>query len=314
MNPRQWETGTAAAGHANPLPCLSLLEDRGPAGWESCAQVLDLPAAWFAGSPDATGGETGHPGGRRLGYHRGSWRLRLPYAYSTPENGGHLQQAMLTMVLVPRKGIWAIAPAPALSPLAEDLENMGPVDGLEQAFLHLLLVAMHSHDLAAKRTVARLKELRGALRVAMDNREMREIVGLDRSLGDLVISLRDLGLTLRSMLWALEEEDFLTPVLEEAQAEQRRIGDAISLVWERYLGVTNCYTGIVQNNSHTVMKVMTIWLALLMVPIALIMPFHMETHLPLEHWRFTWYFLLAYGSGASAFIAWWGRRHGFFET
>ncbi len=280
-------------------------------GWCGYAQALGLPAAWFHLSPESVESPE-----RRLELRSGEvWHLNFPYVYDLRdlEKGAErLMEASLSVLVAPQS-LWVVAPVESLKILYQEIDEMSRAETREQALLRFALVSIHSHDLAAQRMVVRLKELRTALRQAMTNRELREIVKINRSMGDLVVSLRDLGHTLRAWLWELEDGSPLLPVLEELQAELRRVEDGVTLVWERYLSVTNCYTGIVQNNSHTVMKVMTLWLALLMVPIALIMPFHMETSLPLGHWEFTWYFLLAYSFGASVFIAWWGRRHGFFD-
>ncbi|MHB0873958.1 MAG: CorA family divalent cation transporter, partial [Acidithiobacillus ferrooxidans] len=64
---------------------------------------------------------------------------------------------------------------------------------------------------------------------------------------------------------------------------------------------------------HTVMKVMTVWLALLMMPIAFIMPWHMMTPLPLEHWHYLWFGLIAYVFGVTWLFARWAGKHGFFS-
>ena len=111
------------------------------------------------------------------------------------------------------------------------------------------------------------------------------------------------------------DDDPALPTLESTYAEQRRIEEILTLTWERYLGVTNAYTGIIQNNAHTIMKIMTAWLASLMVPIALIMPFHMmSNYMPMLHFQYAWYVLLAYGFGiAGWFFFQWGRKRGFFH-
>lgn len=282
-------------------------------GWRGYAAALGLPAAWFAPSDAVV--TPGSLGLRLEQAGTGVWHLHLPYVYDfqdTERGEERLMESVLGVIIGP-SGLWVVSPSEGLDNLYRELIEMSDPDNREQALLRLLLVVIHSHDLGAQRIVARLKELRADLRKSMTNRELREIVKLNRSMGDLVVSLRDVGHTLRTWLWELEETDPLLPIVEELQAELRRVEDGVTLIWERYTSVTNCYTGIVQNNSHSVMKVMTLWLALLMIPIALIMPFHMETYLPLGHWHFTWYFLIAYGFGASLLMAWWGRRHGFFD-
>ncbi|MBN2680282.1 CorA family divalent cation transporter [Acidithiobacillus montserratensis] len=176
----------------------------------------------------------------------------------------------------------------------------------------VLLNSIYSHERVARVLVDRLQELRLTLKTAMGNRELREIVVLNRDLGELVIALRETGLILRDALRATPGEAPAYAVLEIALREQRRMEDVVNLVYERYLTVTNAYNGIIQNNAHTVMKVMTVWLALLMMPIAFIMPFHMMTILPLEHWHYLWFGLLAYVFGATLLFAVWARKHGFF--
>jgi magnesium transporter len=176
----------------------------------------------------------------------------------------------------------------------------------------ILLNIIYSHERVARVLVDRLQELRMALKTAMGNRELREIVVLNRDLGELVIALRETGLILRDALRATPGDASTYPLLDAALREQRRMEDVVNLVYERYLTVTNAYNGIIQNNAHTVMKVMTVWLALLMMPIAFIMPFHMMTILPLEHWHYLWFGLLAYVFGATLMFAIWARKHGFF--
>jgi magnesium transporter len=176
----------------------------------------------------------------------------------------------------------------------------------------ILLNIIYSHERVARVLVDRLQELRKALKKAMSNREMRQIMALNRDLGELVIALRETGLILRDALRATPGEASTYPLLDAALREQRRMEDVVNLVYERYLTVTNAYNGIIQNNAHTVMKVMTIWLALLMMPIAFIMPFHMNTPLPMEHWHYLWFGLLAYVFGVTLIFAIWARKHGFF--
>ncbi len=176
----------------------------------------------------------------------------------------------------------------------------------------ILLNLIYSHERVARVLVDRLQELRMALKTAMGNSELRQIVVLNRDLGELVIALRETGLILRDALRATPGEASAYPLLDAALREQRRMEDVVNLVYERYLTVTNAYNGIIQNNAHTVMKVMTVWLALLMMPIAFIMPFHMMTILPLEHWHYLWFGLLAYVFGATLIFAIWARKHGFF--
>ena len=315
LNPWLWTLWRTPAALPATVPVQGafLLGADGQEGWRGYAQALGLPPSWFL---TAASDELLATYGARLEQPSdGIWHVHLPYVYEQEDveaGTDRLLESVLGIIVAPQS-LWALAPAEALTPLYHDVAEMSDPESREQALLRVVLVAIHSHDLAAQRIVRRLKELRADLRKSMNNRELQEIVKLNRSMGDLVVSLRDLGHTLRTWLWELEEGDPLLAVLEELQAELRRVEDGVTLIWERYLSVTNCYTGIVQNNSHAVMKVMTLWLALLMVPIALIMPFHMETHLPLGHWHFTWYFLIAYGFGASLLIAWWGRRHGFFD-
>ena len=177
----------------------------------------------------------------------------------------------------------------------------------------VLLSIIYSHERVARVLVERLQVLRMALKTAMGNTELRQIVALNRDLGELVIALRETGLILRNALRATPGESPVYPLLDAALREQRRIEDGVNLIHERYLAVTNAYNGIVQNNAHTVMKVMTVWLALLMMPIAFIMPWHMMTPLPLEHWHYLWFGLLAYVFGVTLLFARWARKHGFFS-
>ncbi|MEY2341006.1 CorA family divalent cation transporter [Acidithiobacillus sp. IBUN Pt1247-S3] len=315
LNPWLWTRWRTPAAMPATVPVRGafILGADAQEGWRGYAQALGLSPAWFV-APRAD--ELLATYGARLEQpSSGVWHLHLPYVYdlADAEQGEERLMESVLGVIVGPQSLWVLSPGEGLEAVYHDVEEMSDPDSREQALLRMVLVAIHSHDMGAQRIVQRLKELRTALRKSMTNRELREIVKLNRSMGDLVVSLRDLGHTLRTWLWELEETDQLLPIVEELQAELRRVEDGVTLVWERYTSVTNCYTGIVQNNSHSVMKVMTLWLALLMIPIALIMPFHMETHLPLGHWHFTWYFLLAYGFGASLFMAWWGRRHGFFD-
>ncbi len=312
LNPWQWTVwpNPAQLPATAPVEGSFLLGADADDGWCGYARALQLPEAWFRlQRPDEEAAQ-------RLELFAGQvWHLRLPYVHDRRDLEAGIERLLevsLSVIVAPAS-LWVVAPVASLDPLQQELEEMSIAESREQALLRLVLVCIHSHDLAAQRIVARLQTLRAALRNAMTNRELREIVKLNRSMGDLVVSLRDLGHTLRAWLREAEEESALIAPLEELQAELRRVEEGVSLVWERYTAVTNCYTGIVQNNSHSVMKVMTLWLALLMIPIALIMPFHMEVHLPLGHWKFTWYFLLAYGFGTSVYIAWWGRKHGFFD-
>ncbi|MDX5935876.1 CorA family divalent cation transporter [Acidithiobacillus thiooxidans] len=176
----------------------------------------------------------------------------------------------------------------------------------------ILLNIIYSHERVARVLVDRLQELRMALKTSMSNREMRQIMALNRDLGELVIALREIGLILRDALRATPGDTSTYPLLDAALREQRRMEDVVNLVYERYLTVTNAYNGIIQNNAHTVMKVMTVWLALLMIPIAFIMPFHMNTFLPLEHWHYLWFGLIAYVFGVTLMFAIWARKRGFF--
>ncbi|MBU2738614.1 CorA family divalent cation transporter [Acidithiobacillus concretivorus] len=205
-----------------------------------------------------------------------------------------------------------IAEDALLATLQQDWLGSLPQNARGDILQKILLNIIYSHERVARVLVDRLQELRMALKTAMGNSELREIVVLNRDLGELVIALRETGLILRDALRATPGEASTYPLLDAALREQRRMEDVVNLVYERYLTVTNAYNGIIQNNAHTVMKVMTVWLALLMMPIAFIMPFHMMTILPLEHWHYLWFGLLAYVFGATLMFAIWARKHGFF--
>ncbi len=303
-----WESPVAMPAEA-PDQGFFLLGADGHGGWQGYAralgldlQALDLPAEES----------------ERLSWDdKGTWHLQLSYFSGLPQQQwtGESIQYRLGLVMA-AMGLWVVVPAAALGGLASDLAEMSTPKNPQEALLRLLLVVIHSHDSTAQGILQRLKVLREALHQAMSNRELSEIAILHRLLGDLVVSLRDLGHTLRVWLWELAEGDPLLPILENAQEELDRIEDGITLIWERHTGITDCYTGIVQNNSHSVMKVMTLWLALLMIPIALIMPFHMNTPLPFgaQHSHIAWYLLLLYAFGVSVVLGIWGRRRGFFEA
>lgn len=184
----------------------------------------------------------------------------------------------------------------------------------EFPLLRILLAAIYSHKIASQNIVAELRDLRNRLRTSLNNHEMRRIIALNRKLGDLVYSVRDFGLTLRALRAEIEAGDYNHHQIDIIFDEQKRIEEVVSLIWDRYIGVTNAYTGIIQNNAHTIMKIMTAYLAFLMLPIALIIPFHMNTPMPMKHFRYAFYALLVYSFGVSSwFFFHWGRKRGFFH-
>lgn len=250
---------------------------------------------------------------QRLYCEKEEMTLRLPVALLEEDDrfGTVARMTHLTLQHTPQSLI-ILGEEALLKTLQQDwLGTLGQIP-LGELLQRILLNSIYSHERVARVLVERLQELRMALKTAMGNVELRQIVVLNRDLGELVIALRETGLILRDTLRATPGEAAAYPLLDAALREQRRIEDGVNLVYERYLTVTNAYNGIIQNNAHTVMKVMTVWLALLMMPIAFIMPFHMMTVLPLEHWHYLWFGLLAYVFGVTLIFAIWARKHGFF--
>ena len=240
--------------------------------------------------------------------------LRLPVALLEQDArfGTVARMAHLTLHHTPRS--LAILGEEALIPTLQrdwlgDLRH----SAMDELLQRVLLSSIYSHERVARVLVERLQVLRMALKTDMGNVKLRQIVVLNRDLGELVIALRETGLILRDALRATAGESPVYPLLDAALREQRRIEDGVNLIHQRYLAVTNAYNGIIQNNAHTVMKVMTVWLALLMMPIAFIMPWHMMTPLPLEHWHYLWFGLLAYVFGVTWLFARWAGKHGFFS-
>lgn len=241
-------------------------------------------------------------------------RLHMVFPRREPELRRSEEELLQTRLVWARDHLVLVAPQQHWRRIVRDSLELDPHAPQDKVLQRILLTAIYSHDSATQRIVAELRELRNALRSSLNNREMRRIVVLNRRLGELVVSIRDLGLTLRSLRAELGDADPLRDRIDEIYDEQRRIEEILTLIWDRYLGVTNAYAGIIQNNAHTIMKVMTAYLAFLMVPIALIMPFHMNTVLPMEHFHYAWYVLLLYSFGTSGwFFFQWGRKRGFFH-
>jgi len=241
-------------------------------------------------------------------------RLNLAFSRREPELRRNEEELLQAQLIWTQDHLVLVAPQQYGRRIIRDGLELDPHLPRDRILQRILLTAIYAHERATQRVVAELRELRDALRRSLDNREMRRIVRLNRRLGELVVSIRDLGLTLRTLRAELNDEDRLRARIDEIYDEQRRIEEILTLIWDRYLGVTNAYTGIIQNNAHTIMKVMTAYLAFLMVPIALIMPFHMNTPLPLEHFHYAFYLLLLYSFGTSGwFFFRWGRKHGFFH-
>ncbi|MEB8535923.1 CorA family divalent cation transporter [Acidithiobacillus ferriphilus] len=294
-------------------PGIFLLTDEPNPLREQLAQATHCPLSCFVVTEDerhghaprvAHGGPTG-------------WSMRISAVFALPEGTTAYREEStydLRLVWAPDHLILA-AEAALLKPIQWDWLEDGTWETPEDALQRILLDAIYSHEQAAQRMVDEIKTLRLALKTALDNREMRRIIALNRRMGNLVISLRSMGLTFRTVISEMHDDDPALPTLESTYAEQRRIEEILTLTWERYLGVTNAYTGIIQNNAHTIMKIMTAWLASLMVPIALIMPFHMmSNYMPMLHFQYAWYVLLAYGFGiAGWFFFQWGRKRGFFH-
>jgi len=241
-------------------------------------------------------------------------RLNVVFPRREPELRRGEEELLQARLIWTRDHLILVAPQQHWRRIVRDSLELDPHAPLDKILQRILLTSIYSHESAAQRIVAELRELRSALRSSLNNREMRRIVVLNRRLGELVVSIRDLGLTLRSLRAELSDDDPLRDRIDEIYDEQRRIEEILTLIWDRYLGVTNAYAGIIQNNAHTIMKVMTAYLAFLMVPIALIMPFHMNTVLPMEHFHYAWYVLLIYSFGTSGwFFFQWGRKRGFFH-
>ncbi|MHB8211838.1 MAG: CorA family divalent cation transporter [Acidithiobacillus sp.] len=251
---------------------------------------------------------------QRLYCHNDEMTLRLPVALleEDAQFGTVARMAHLTLHHTPRS-LAILGEQALIQPLQQDWLGELRQTAMGELLQRVLLNVIYSHERVARVLVERLQALRMALKTAMGNAELRQIVALNRDLGELVIALRETGLILRDALRATPGESPVYPLLDAALREQRRIEDGVNLIHERYLAVTNAYNGIVQNNAHTVMKVMTVWLALLMMPIAFIMPWHMMTPLPLEHWHYLWFGLLAYVFGVTLLFARWARKHGFFS-
>jgi len=241
-------------------------------------------------------------------------RLNVVFPRREPELRRSEEELLQARLIWARDHLILVAPQQQWRRIVRDSLELDPHAPQDKILQRILLTAIYSHESATQRIVAELRELRSALRSSLNNREMRRIVVLNRRLGELVVSIRDLGLTLRSLRAELDDDDPLRNRIDEIYDEQRRIEEILTLIWDRYVGVTNAYTGIIQNNAHTIMKVMTAYLAFLMVPIALIMPFHMNTVLPMEHFHYAWYVLLLYSFGTSGwFFFQWGRKRGFFH-
>lgn len=251
---------------------------------------------------------------QRLYCHNDEMTLRLPVALleEDVQFGTVARMAHLTLHHTPQS-LAILGEKALIQPLQQDWLGELRQTAMGELLQRVLLNVIYSHERVARVLVERLQALRMALKTAMGNAELRQIVALNRDLGELVIALRETGLILRDALRATPGESPVYPLLDAALREQRRIEDGVNLIHERYLAVTNAYNGIVQNNAHTVMKVMTVWLALLMMPIAFIMPWHMMTPLPLEHWHYLWFGLLAYVFGVTLLFARWARKHGFFS-
>ena len=251
---------------------------------------------------------------QRLYCHNDEMTLRLPVALleEDVQFGTVARMAHLTLHHTPQS-LAILGEKALIQPLQQDWLGELRQTAMDELLQRVLLNVIYSHERVARVLVERLQALRMALKTAMGNAELRQIVALNRDLGELVIALREPGLILRDALRATPGESPVYPLLDAALREQRRIEDGVNLTHERYLAVTNAYNGIVQNNAHTVMKVMTVWLALLMMPIAFIMPWHMMTPLPLEHWHYLWFGLLAYVFGVTLLFARWARKHGFFS-
>ncbi|CDQ09726.1 CorA family divalent cation transporter [Acidithiobacillus ferrivorans] len=255
-----------------------------------------------------------HCAEQRLYCHHDEITLRLPVALleEDAQFGTVARMAHLTLHHTPRS-LAILGEEMLLQPLQQDWLGELRQSAMGEVLQRVLLNVIYSHERVARVLVERLQVLRMALKTSMGNVELRQIVVLNRDLGELVIALRETGLILRDALRATPGESPVYPLLDVALREQRRIEEGVNLIHERYLAVTNAYNGIVQNNAHTVMKVMTVWLALLMMPIAFIMPWHMMTPLPLEHWHYLWFGLLAYVFGVTWLFAHWARKHGFFS-
>ena len=251
---------------------------------------------------------------QRLYCHHDEMTLRLPVALleKDAQFGTVARMAHLTLHHTPRS-LAILGEEALIQPLQQDWLGELRQTAMDELLQRVLLSVIYSHERVARVLVERLQALRMALKTAMGNAELRQIVALNRDLGELVIALRETGLILRDALRATPGESPVYSLLDAALREQHRIEDSVNLIHERYLAVTNAYNGIIQNNAHTVMKVMTVWLALLMMPIAFIMPWHMMTPLPLEHWHYLWFGLLAYVFGVTWLFARWARKHGFFS-
>ncbi|MBW9249650.1 MAG: hypothetical protein GJU72_11385, partial [Acidithiobacillus ferriphilus] len=182
--------------------------------------------------------------------------LRLPVALleEDAQFGTVARMAHLTLHHTPRS-LAILGEETLIQPLQQDWLGELRQSAMGEVLQRVLLNVIYSHERVARVLVERLQALRMALKTSMDNVELRQIVVLNRDLGELVIALRETGLILRDALRATPGESPVYPLLDVALREQRRIEEGVNLIHERYLTVTNAYNGIVQNNAHTVMKV-----------------------------------------------------------
>ncbi len=161
-----------------------------------------------------------------------------------------------------------------------------------------------------KEVQARIDEIEKELHRSLRNREIEELMRLEKSLVYFVTSLRSNEIVMERLLKGniipLYEED--RDILEDAIVDTRQAIDTANIFSDILAGMMDAYASIISNNLNIVMKILAVMTIVLEIPTLLSSFYGMNVSLPLQHSPHAFLHVIVWSAVSIVLILFWFRR------
>lgn len=161
-----------------------------------------------------------------------------------------------------------------------------------------------------KEVQARIDEIEKELHRSLRNKEIEELMRLERSLVYFVTSLKSNEIVMERLLKGnvipLYEED--RDILEDAIVDTRQAIDTANIFSDILAGMMDAYASIISNNLNIVMKILAVMTIVLEIPTLLSSFYGMNVSLPLQHSPHAFLHVIVWSAVSIVLILFWFRR------
>jgi magnesium transporter len=149
-----------------------------------------------------------------------------------------------------------------------------------------------------------------ALRQSMKNKELIDLLNIEKSLVYFATSLRSNEIVLERIskgnIIPLYEED--EDMLEDVIVENKQAIEMCGIYSNILSGMMDAFASVISNNLNIVMKVLTVVTIIMQIPAIITSFFGMNVRLPLMHNPFAWIYIIAMSGFAAVIIIIWFKK------